>query len=140
LHSSIHIQEASIQDFEKIKAYISLFELDNRNLDYHQFLVYKKGNQLLGFGRIRSYKDCDELCSLGVIEAERNKGIGKQLVKALIQKATSTLFLVCIIPHYFEPLNFKITNQYPNEILEKLNYCTNSLVVEEDYVVMKWSK
>jgi N-acetylglutamate synthase-like GNAT family acetyltransferase len=136
----MRIQEASVQDFEKIKAYISLFELDNRDLDYRQFLVYKKGNNLLGFGRIRNYSNCDELCSLGVIEAERNKGIGKQLVKALIQKATSNLFLVCIIPQYFEGLNFKVTNQYPKDILEKLNYCTNSLVVEEDYVAMKWSK
>ena len=140
MHSSIYIQEASIQDFEKIKAYISLFELDNRDLDYRQFLVYKKENELVGFGRIRNYSDCDEICSLGVIESERKKGIGKQLVKALIQKTTSTLFLVCIIPQYFEGLNFKVTNQYPIEILEKLNYCTNSLVVEEEYVAMKWSK
>ena len=140
IHYSENIYEASSADLEIIKNHISEYELDNRELLHTQILVYKKTNVILGFGRIRNYANFDELCSLGVIEPERNKTIGKKLVSALIQKSLSELYLVCIIPHYFEPFRFKTVNEFPNEILGKLNYCTNSLVVEEVYVAMKLFK
>ena len=140
IHYSENIYEASSADLEIIKNHISEYELDNRELLHTQFLVYKKSNIILGFGRIRNYVNFDELCSLGVIEPERNKTIGKKLVHALIQKSTSDLYLVCIIPKYFEPFRFKTVTEYPNEILDKINYCTNSLVVEDVYVAMKLFK
>lgn len=124
-------------DFDEIVQYISQFELDNRALEPDQFLVAKHQNVLVGFGRIRSYADCEELCSLGVIENERLKGIGKELAKALVKKARKPLYLVCIIPEFFEPHGFKITKNYPIELQDKLSYCTNELVVKETYVVMK---
>ncbi len=137
IHYSENIYEASSADLEIIKKHISDYELDSRELLHTQFLVYKKSNIILGFGRIRNYVNFDELCSLGVIEPERNKTIGKKLVQALIQKSISDLYLVCIIPKYFEPFSFKTVTKYPNEILDKLNYCTNSLVVDDVYVAMK---
>ncbi len=140
IHYSENICEASAADLEIIKNYISDYELDNRELLHTQFLVYKKSNTILGFGRIRNYANFDELCSLGVSEPERNKTIGKKIVNALIQKSLSELYLVCVIPEYFEPIGFKIVNEFPNEILSKINYCTNSLVVEGVYVAMKLIK
>ena len=140
IHYSENIYEASAADLEIIKNHISDYELDNRELLHTQFLVYKKSNTILGFGRIRNYANFDELCSLGVIEPERNKTIGKKIVNALIQKSLSELYLVCVIPEYFEPIGFKIVNEFPNEIFDKLNYCTNTLVVEGVYVAMKLIK
>jgi len=140
IHYSENIYEASAADLEIIKNHISDYELDNRELLHTQFLVYKKSNTILGFGRIRNYANFDELCSLGVIEPERNKTIGKKIVNALIQKSLTELYLVCVIPEYFEPIGFKIVNEFPNEILSKINYCTNSLVVEGVYVAMKLIK
>ena len=140
IHYSENIYEASAADLEIIKNHISEYELDNRELLHTQFLVYKKSNVIIGFGRIRNYANFDELCSLGVIEPERNKTIGKKLVSALIQKSISELYLVCVIPQYFQPFGFKIVNEFPNEIFDKLNYCTYSLVVEGVYVAMKLIK
>lgn len=104
----------------------------------HEFLVVTENHELLGFGRIRNYTNCSELCSLGVVEPERLKGIGKELVKQLILKAEQSLYLVCIIPEYFERIGFKIVTEYPPEMADKLNYCTAELVVPENYVVMKY--
>jgi len=140
IHYSENIYGATATDLEIIKNHISDYELDNRELLHTQFLVYKKSNTILGFGRIRNYANFDELCSLGVIEPERNKTIGKKIVNALIQKSLTELYLVCVIPEYFEPIGFKIVNEFPNEILSKINYCTNSLVVEGVYVAMKLIK
>lgn len=136
---SICIGNLSPVNFEEIVNHILNFELDNRNLMAEQFLVARQEDQTVGFGRIREYAHCSELCSLGVIEPERNKGIGSLLVKSLIQKTTLPLYLVCIIPDFFKPFGFIETNDYPLELQHKLDYCTSELVVPETYVVMKYS-
>jgi N-acetylglutamate synthase-like GNAT family acetyltransferase len=112
--------------------------LDNRALNKEEFLVAMSNNELVGFGRIRQRENCHELCSLGVIEPKRLQGIGKELVKALIKKSKTPLFLVCIIPSFFEPFGFCVVDEFPAQMQEKLNYCTSELIVPEKYIVMKY--
>lgn len=68
------------------------------------------------------------------------KGVGKRLVHALIQKTTKPLYLVCIIPTFFEPFGFIEVDEFPKAMQEKLNYCNSELIVSEKYVVMKYKK
>ena len=136
--NSLNINPTDKNDFELIQKLIHQFELDDRDLHSHQFLVAKDNEELLGFGRIRIRKNCSELCSLGVTEPKRLQGIGKELVKALILKSEQPLYLVCIIPEFFIPFDFKVVSEYPEAMQEKLNYCTSELVVPEKYVVMKY--
>lgn len=112
--------------------------MDDRDLNCHQFLVAKDNDELIGFGRIRKHNGCDEFCSLGVLESKRFNGIAKLLVEARIKIATQPIYLVCIIPKYFESLGFKIVEDYPPEMADKLKYCMSELVVPEKYVVMKY--
>ncbi len=137
-NNSIVICQSTEADFIVICNHIKLFDLDNRDLKFEQFLVAKQNNKLIGFGRIRKHNGCDEFCSLGVIKAYRYKGIAKLLINARIQIATQPIYLVCIIPNYFIALGFKVVTKYPPQILDKLNYCTNELVVPENYVVMRF--
>lgn len=132
------IEPATVSDFNQIVNYISDFELDNRALAYREFLIARHQQKLVGFGRIRQHTNCYELCSLGVIEPERNKGVGSALVKALVDLSLRPLYLVCIIPEFFEPLGFKMVGEYPAAIKDKLDYCTSELVVPEKYVVMQF--
>lgn len=132
------IKLATESDFEQIKKLILQFELDDRDLQCHQFLVAKENEELLGFGRIRTRENCSELCSLGVTEPKRLQGIGKQLVHKLILNSPQPLFLVCIIPEFFVPFGFKVVSEYPAAMVEKLDYCTSELIVPETYVVMKF--
>ena len=131
------IQPCSDLHFEAVRACIKEFELDNRQLEQHEFLIALYNNKLAGFGRIREHNNCSEMCSLGIVAPARSKGIGKKLVKALAQKARQDLFLVCIIPGYFAELGFYETKEYPAAIKNKLDYCTDNLPVHEKYVVMK---
>ncbi|MDP3558035.1 MAG: GNAT family N-acetyltransferase [Bacteroidota bacterium] len=134
----MHISTPNDSEFESIKKYISEFELDNRDLKKEQFIIAKKNNELVGFGRIRKHSACDELCSLGVIIKERKKGIAKQLIQQFIKLSNQPFYLVCIIPELFIPFGFKIVTEYPEELKNKLHYCTGELIVEEEYVVMKY--
>ncbi|MES2132045.1 MAG: GNAT family N-acetyltransferase [Bacteroidota bacterium] len=130
----------SERDFKEICRLIEQFELDNRSLEAGQFLIAADDNEMNGFGRIRKHDTCSELCSLGVVEPRRHKGIGSQLVKELTDKVTGPLYLVCIIPDFFEPLGFSVVKVYPPEIQDKLEYCISALSVPEPYVVMKYQK
>lgn len=133
----IIIQPCSESHFEAVRSYINEFDLDNRQLQQHEFLIALHNNKLAGFGRIREHADCSEMCSLGIIVSERSKGIGKKLVNALIQQAKQRLFLVCIIPGYFTEFGFCESAVYPVAAKNKLDYCTENLPVNEKYVVMQ---
>ncbi len=124
-------------DFPIVKKLIAEFCLDDNDLRSDQFLVAKFEGKIVGFGRLRQYPACTELCSLGVIENERLKGVGRQLTLALIEKATLPLYLVAIIPDFFTKFGFTEITDFPSEIGVKLKYCIESLSVPETYVVMK---
>ena len=140
LHNNISITKATQQDFDFIKEHIRLFDLDNRDLQFQQFIVAKLNDEILGFGRIRKHRGLDEFCSLGIVEPYRQQGIAKALILERITLATQPIYLCCIIPELFEPFGFTIVTDYPLEMLDKLNYCTGELVVEEPYVVMALSR
>jgi N-acetylglutamate synthase-like GNAT family acetyltransferase len=134
------LKQPNALEFKQICDYINEFELDNRALQKDEFIGAYRNDELVGFGRIRKHKDCNELCSLGVITNERRKGIGKALSNALIKKESNNLYLVCIIPDFFKPLGFIETCNYPISIQDKIDYCSNELVVPEKYVAMKFKK
>lgn len=134
----LYLGPCSPQHFESVKKYIHEFELDDRELKQQEFIIALRNQKLVGFGRIREYATCSEMCSMGVITSERSKGVAKHLTEALIRKVTQPLFLVCIIPSFFEPFNFTVVNEYPLPLQQKLDYCTGNLPVEEPYVVMQF--
>lgn len=131
------IRQPDEQEFTAICRFIEAFELDNRNLKREEFLAAFRHHELVGFGRLRDRGDCIELCSLGVVTPFRRKGIGRAITKALVEKASGTVYLVCIIPQFFQPLGFTTVDQYPSSMKEKKSYCTSELAVPETYVVMK---
>ena len=124
------------QEFQQIRNYIQKFDLDNRRLQQKEFTAAFRDNELVGFGRLRQHSDCIELCSLGVVTEHRRQGIGKAIVKELIKRADNSIYLVCIIPEFFIPFGFIIVEKYPEAIQDKLNYCTQELIVPETYVAM----
>jgi len=133
----LHFAAPSERQFLQIGEYIRDFELDNRGLKKEQFCAAFDQDKLLGFGRLWQHSDCIELCSLGVIPSHRNKGIGKAITAKLIAHTQRPIYLTCIIPHFFVPFGFKEVSVYPSSIQEKLDYCRESLPVEETYVAMR---
>jgi len=140
LSSNIQLKRPTDKEFETICEYIREYSLDSRELKKEEFIAAYNNNDLLGFGRLREYENCTELCSLGVVEGHRNRGIGKAIVAELIRSAKTELYLVCIIPEFFYPFGFKITDSYPAPIANKLCYCNSELSVPEKYVAMFLAK
>ena len=136
--------------FEHVIQGIQHMKLDAQELKPTEFLIALLNHQtLLGFGRLREYPSAFEICSVGVFEPFRNKGIGKKIIQALLEKKfTSTqveqsekdIYIVTIIPNYFAKIGFHITPNFPSEIAKKWHYCTTQLQVQEPYVVMKFNR
>ena|SRR6218665_1879710 len=132
------IQPCNESDFATVKQYVDELELDNRAMQAQQFLTLQDAqNRLVGFGRVREYQGFSEMCSLGILPAQRSNGLAKEMTAQMIKKATQAIYLVCIIPGFFEEFGFRICTTYPPEIQEKLDYCIGSLAVPEPYVVMR---
>lgn len=137
--SNYKLSSCSDDDFTSVVKLIAEMQLDNNDLNASQFIVAKSGKELIGFGRLRTYDTCQELCSLGVVQDYRYKGVGTQISQALKEKSSKPLYAVTIIPDYFKRLGFEQVRQFPKEIVAKVNYCTGSLPVPEAYVAM-WLK
>lgn len=135
--ANFEIVACSECDFGDVIKFIELLQLDNNDLNPSQFLVAKRSGKVIGFGRLRTYAGCSELCSLGVMEPFRNKGVGTALANELIGLLERPLFVVTIIPAFFERLGFVETFDFPKEIKVKMDYCTGSLPVEEAYLAMR---
>jgi N-acetylglutamate synthase-like GNAT family acetyltransferase len=134
---NIELRQPTSSEFSYLENYIRIYELDNRALNVAQFVAAFEQNKLLGFGRLRKHNDCVELCSLGVVAPYRRKGIGKRIVNELLKQTSESVYLVCVIPEYFFSFDFVVVDTYPNVLQDKLDFCTNNLIVEEKYVVMK---
>lgn len=132
------LQKPTDKQFDVICEFIKQYELDNRDLKKEQFIIAVNDQELLGFGRMRQHADCMELCSLGVVTSYRGKGIGKAIVEELVRNTKGAIYLVCIIPGFFEPLGFSTVEQYPASVKNKISYCTQELAVPETYVGMKF--
>ena len=139
-HNLLEAKSCSEEDFEQVKRYIRKFDLDDRALQIGQFLTLHGDNGLIGFGRIREYPTLSELCSLGIVENERRKGFGRMMSEFLVRKAKKDLYLCCIHASFFEPLGFRVCTDFPKEMQDKLDYCTDSLHVDDEYIIMKFDK
>ncbi len=123
-----------------IKACVEKFRLDDEDMDYRQFVVAVEDKEIVGFGRIRPHKGVYELGCVGVVEHKRNHGIGKMIIKYLINIFPSNdVYITTDLIDYFERLGFKRIEHGPKELEEKLKRVCK-LKCREGAAVMVYSK
>ena len=69
---------------------------DLYQLHAQEFLVAEDaGGTILGCGRLRPYPEFCELASLAVDQSIRTRGMGRAIVRALLDLYTGDIYLVC---------------------------------------------
>lgn len=98
------------------------FRLDDEDLKAEQFIVLRREGSIVAFGRIKPYgRDVYELGCVAVVEEERRRGLGKQVVHELIRRfPVADVYITTDLPSYFEPLGFRRITDGPPEILAKI--------------------
>ena len=74
----VRLEPARPADLPLIVECVRRFRLDDEDLVAEQFVVARERafGRLVAFGRIKPYRHVHELGSVGVLEAERGRGLG----------------------------------------------------------------
>ncbi|MBL7931535.1 MAG: GNAT family N-acetyltransferase [Bacteroidia bacterium] len=137
IYPHFHVKVCKAHQFKSVELSVKELDLDDRQMSPEQFMVVEEEGKLMGFVRLKKYRDFAELCTLGVLEQFRFKGIATELVKTIKETANCPLYLVSTLPDFFSKLGFVECENYPTEIHQKLAYCKANLPVDEKYVVMR---
>lgn len=92
-------------------------------METDNFFVADEGDKIVGICGLKKHSDCFELCSLGVEEAYRDKGLGAKLVHAVLKKAKREVYLTTIIPGFFEKFGFEKAGRFPESMIKKQDWC-----------------
>ena len=138
--ADILIAPSSEKDFEVVAQLAKSFDLDFEDVFWKQFLVAKKGEGIIGFGRLRNYSGCTEVATVGVINSERGKGLGTLIVNELIRMGPKEIFVTCVIPKFFSRFGFQQIKQYPPVLQKKVDFCKCYNFKEDEIFVMKLNK
>jgi N-acetylglutamate synthase-like GNAT family acetyltransferase len=125
--SEIIIKKAKEKDWLYIKEKLDKYALDKIDAKWEQFFVAKLGEKTVGFGRIIDRGDVSELASLGVDYYYRKQGIGKALLKFLIEEVKraypgNPVYGVTHRPGFLTPFGFKEVNEAPDVLKHKKNH------------------
>lgn len=121
------IQTATHHQLPDIIELLELFNLDAEELDAEEFVLAHLDGEIIGLGRVRDNEDALELCSIGVVETHRNKGIGSAIIQSLMTLyPEQSLYIVTEIPVFFKRFNFNETETYPESIADKITRCKDS--------------
>jgi amino-acid N-acetyltransferase len=83
--------------------------LDPTQLRWQQFWVIECGGKVIACAQLRTFPEAQELGSLVVAGAWRNKGLGTFLSQHLIQQANQPLYLECLgdrLANFYQRLGF----------------------------------
>ncbi len=135
MKKNFEIKNATSLDLQKILPYLMEFRLDNHDIQTKKFYIARVKTNLAGFGRIKTYGKVNEICSVGVLKEYRNIGLGKAIVKHLINKShAKELWVVTKIPGYFEQFGFEISRNPPDELVGKTKNICNYYFADESTV------
>lgn len=118
---AVHLEAASPADMPLIEECVRRFRLDGENLQVSQFIVARREGQMVAFGRIKPYEQVFELGCVGVLEAERGRGLGRLVVEELIRRfPTPAVYLTTDLPEYFARLGFRRIDTGPPVLFAKI--------------------
>lgn len=119
-------EKAKESDWPYIQEKLKKYALDGTDAKWHQFFVAKLNGKTVAFTRIIDRGESVELASMGVDYYQRKKGVGKKLLKFLIDKARELypekpIFGVTHRPGFLAPFGFKEVEEAPKTLKYKKN-------------------
>jgi N-acetylglutamate synthase-like GNAT family acetyltransferase len=117
----LRLEPATAGDMPTIAECVRRFRLDDEDLLAEQFIVARERGCLVGFGRIKPYGRVHELGCVGVLEAERCRGLGALVVHELVRRFPAReVYITTDLPAYFARFGFVAIDDPPSEIRAKI--------------------
>lgn len=137
---NIIVSDAIKEELPLILNIAKSLDLDCEDPAWNQFTVARQKGTIVGIGRLRTYPECTEIATVGVVSDVQNKGIGSLIMKELIRKAPREVFVTCVIPDFFSKLGFQLVKQYPSVLQKKVDFCKSYDYRDDQVFVMKFVK
>lgn len=90
------LRQATSEDIWSIRWLVMKAKLDPTQIRFSQFSVIECQGKIVACGQLRNFYDTQELGSLVVTLAWRNRGLGTLITRHLIEEATQPLYLECL--------------------------------------------
>ncbi|OKH23946.1 GNAT family N-acetyltransferase [Chroogloeocystis siderophila] len=90
------VRPAAKNDLWAIRKLVLSAKLDPTQLNWSQFWVIECHQKIVACGQLRNFNTVQELGSLVVSPAWRDRGLGSYLINHLIAQATQPLYLECV--------------------------------------------
>lgn len=107
---SYSIRPAHVNEQWAIRWIVWRARINPFDLKWHRFLVVEIDGNIVSVGQVKPHRDGSrELASIAVIPSCQGKGIGSNLVRALLARELDTLFLTCRAPleSYYARFGFR---------------------------------
>lgn len=92
----MNIRPAHQPDQKTIERIVHAAQINPMDLDWRRFLVAEEEGKIVGVGQIKPHKDGSrELASLAVVPEMQKRGIGGELMHALMKDQPQPLYLMC---------------------------------------------
>jgi amino-acid N-acetyltransferase len=103
------LRKATSDDIWSIRVLVLTAKLDPTQLIWQQFSLIECDGSVVACGQLRNFDGAQELGSLVVAKAWRNRGLATILTQHLIQQARSPLYLECLgqgLAEFYKPFGF----------------------------------
>ena len=112
----IRVRHATEADMGLIEDKMKKYHLDDRDLDYREFVVAAEDSKIVGFGRLKKAETVYEVGCIVVIEEKRRKGVGRLILEHLMEYApVDKVYVMTDWVDFFNELGFtemKKTKEY----------------------------
>jgi amino-acid N-acetyltransferase len=90
------LRRATEADQDRIKEIIHEVGINPSGLSWQRFLLAEVAGTVIGTGQIKPHGDGSrELASIAVLPAYEHRGIGSQIIRALLEGESDTIYLMC---------------------------------------------
>jgi N-acetylglutamate synthase-like GNAT family acetyltransferase len=113
------VRKACSEDIPRAVELARSLGLDYPGMQSDMIWVAEEDGEIAGLVALKKQPDCFELCALGVEPRFRGKGVGKDLVEAVMAAASGRVHLATIIPEFFEAFRFEKSADIPATFPEK---------------------
>lgn len=90
------LRKGTSEDIWSIRWLVLSAKLDPTQIRFSQFWLVECEGKIVACGQLRNFSDTQELGSLVVTPAWRNRGLGTLITQHLIEEATQPLYLECL--------------------------------------------
>ena len=103
----LSIRKAKEEDKQVIYKILEEVDEQTSQMDYNDFLVAEKDNEIIGAVKLRGFDGLYFLSSLSVKPNFQKKGIAREIMEHILKGMNKDIYIYTVLPEFFRKFGFK---------------------------------